>query len=322
MPSVYITGKIPESGIILLKKKGYQVDINESGKSLTKKELSDVFAKYEAVITLVFDKIDEDVIKSAKGNLKIIANFAVGFDNIDVLAAKRRGIVVTNTPGVASESVAEHTMMLILACSKKLIEADRYVRLGRFEQWDPLLFLSAGVSGKTIGIVGLGKIGKSIGKIAFAGFGMKILYSDPVRSEDFEILTEAKFTSLEILLAESDFVTLHVPLNKTTYHLIDKRKLAMMKETAILINSSRGPVVAEQALIWALSEKVIAGAGLDVYEHEPHIVHDLKILGNVILTPHIASATYETREAMAKIAAENIIDVFSGRTPFGLVKVD
>ena len=320
MPNVYITAKIPDDGTSLLRKKGYQVDVNESGRSLTKSQLSDVFARYEAVITMIFDIVDEEVLKAAK-SLKIIANFAVGFDNIDVLEAKKRGIVVANTPGVASQSVAEHTMMLILACQKKLILADRFVRSGKFQRWDSMNFLSPQIFGKTIGIIGLGRIGTAVGKMAYHGLAMKILYHDVVRSEDFELLCEAKPVSLHALLAQSDFVTLHVPLNSRTDHLMGRKQFETMKHSAIFINTSRGRVVDEGSLIWALTHDAIAGAGLDVFEHEPQVGHELTTLPNVVLTPHIGSATIETRESTAKIAAENIIAVFEGKTPFGLVKV-
>ena len=321
MKKIYITGQIPNVGVEMLAKRGFSVDVNEAGKNLTKVELKNVFGQYDAVLTLMTDKINEEVIGAASPKLKIIANFAVGFDNIDVLAAKRRGIIVTNTPGVAGESVAEHTFMLILACAKKLIEADRYVRGGKYQRWDPMAFLSGQIWGKTIGIVGLGRIGTYVGHIAYGGFRMKILYYDIVRSEDFEMLTEAQLVSLEQLLGESDFVTLHIPLTYNTRHLIAKKELALMKNSAILINTSRGAVVDEKALVEALSKKKIAAAGLDVYEHEPTVPMELRTLANVVLTPHSASATYETREAMAKIAAQNIIDVFEGKTPAGLVRV-
>ncbi|MBI2012825.1 D-glycerate dehydrogenase [Candidatus Curtissbacteria bacterium] len=345
MPSVYITAKIPKVAESLLRARGFAVEINNSSKNLTKDELKEAFSKHDAVLTLMTDKIDTDVLKHASKKLKIIANYAIGFDNIDILEARRRGITVTNTPGVASESAAEHilearrrgitvtntpgvasesaaehTFLLILACAKKLIEADKFVRLGKFQRWDPLAFLSMQIFGKTIGIVGLGKIGTFVGQIAHSGFRMKILYSDISRSEDFEILTEAKFVPLQELLKEADIVTLHCPLTVKTYHLIGKEEFRQMKNTAILVNTSRGPVVDEEALISALREDEIAACGLDVYEHEPHVSENLRVLPNVVLTPHSASATVETREAMARIAAENIIDVFEGKEPFGLVK--
>lgn len=320
MKRVYITSIIPEVVFSALAKKGISFDVNEQGKSLTKDDLKRVFSEYDGVVTILSDHVDEEVIASAR-SLKIIANFAVGFDNIDVMAAKAHGIVVTNTPGVAGEAVAEHTFMLILACCKKLIEVDRFVRSGKYHKWDPLGFLSHQISGKTIGIIGLGSTGIAVSKIAHSGFKMKILYNDIVRSEDFELLSGAKLTPIHELLAKSDFVTLHVPLTSHTHHMIGKKELTSMKDSAYLINMSRGAVVNQEDLIWALSENVIAGAGLDVYEHEPHVPHALSTLGNVVLTPHIGSATYETREATAMAVAENIIAVFEGKTPFGLIKV-
>lgn len=322
MHKVYITNVIPREGVDLLRKKGFEVTVNDSQRKLTNVGLKDIFSKYDAIISLVHDKIDEDVIDAASPKLKIIANFAVGYDNIDVIAAKRRGIIVCNTPGVAGESVAEHTFLLILAVTKKLIEADRYVRGGKFSGWDPQLFLSSQIWGKTIGIVGLGKIGTYVGHIAYGGFKMKILYHDIVKSEDFEMLTEAQFATLDRLLKEADLVTLHVPLCEDTHHLIGKKELTMMKDSAILINTARGPVVDQEALIDALTKRKIAGAGLDVYEDEHHIPHELRVLGNTVLTPHTASATFETRSAMALLTAQNVIDVFEGRKPFGLVRTD
>src|SRR3990167_9015138 len=200
MPKVYITSSIPQIGINLLRQKSFSVEINTSANNLTKDQLKEVFSKYDAVLTLMTDKIDSDVLKAASPNLKIIANYAVGFDNIDVLEAKRRNIIVTNTPGVASESVAEHTFLLIFACAKKLIEADKFVRLGKHQRWNPMAFLSNQIWGKTIGIVGLGKIGTFVAQIAFGGLRMKILYFDVSRSEDFELLTEAKYCSVDELL--------------------------------------------------------------------------------------------------------------------------
>lgn len=321
MHKVYITNVIPDEGVDLLRKKGFDVSVNDNGRKLTEAELKEVFSKYEAIISLVHDRIDESVIATACPKLKVVANFAVGWDNIDVIAAKRRGIIVCNTPGVAGESVAEHTFLLILSVCKKLIEADRYIRSGKFSGWDPELFISSQIWGKIIGIVGLGKIGSYVGHIAYGGFKMKILYNDICRFEDFEMLTEAKFTSLEKLLKEADIVTLHVPLCKETQHLIGKKELAMMKDSAILINTARGAIVDQEALVDALTKHQIAGAGLDVYEDEDHIPHDLRVLGNTVLTPHIASATFETRSAMARLTAQNVIDVFEGREPFGLVRV-
>ena len=321
MPSVYITSVIPKECTETLQSKGFDVQVNQQNRDLTKKELMDVFSKYDAVITLMTNKIDRDVLSAASKKLKIIANYAVGYDNIDMSFAVRKNITVCNTPGAASESVAEHTFLLIFACAKKVIEADKFVRLGKYQRWDPMAFLSNQIWGKTIGIVGLGKIGTFVAQIAFGGLRMKILYFDILQSEDFELLTEARYCSVDELLKEADIVTLHVPLTEKTHHLISKKELKMMKNTAILINTARGPIVNQEDLIWALKNKEIASAGLDVFEHEPEIPHELTLLDNVVLTPHIASATVETRISMAKISAQNIIDVFEGKEPFGSVKL-
>ena len=319
--TIYITSKIPHDGINLLMRQGFLVKVNGSGKRLGRSQLAEVISKFDGIITLIYDKIDDQLIVGASSKLKIISNFGVGFDNIDVLAAKRRGIAVCNTPGVAGESAAEHTFAMILAITKHLLEADKFVRVGKFNLWEPDLFISPQLWGKTIGIIGLGRIGTYVGHIAFGGFKMKILYHDLVRWEDFEMLTEAQYANLDQLLAQADIVTLHIPLTPQTRHMIGKKELALMKNSAILINTARGSVVDQDALIWALGSEQIAAAGLDVFENEPRIAEGLLKSKRVILTPHIASATVETREAMAKIAAENIIDFFEGKTPFGLVKV-
>lgn len=318
---LFITGQIETIGLELLNKRSLDIDIAEAGSKISKEQLKQIVGSYDALLTMVADHIDEEILKAASPKLKIIANYGVGFDNIDVLAAKRRGIVVTNTPGVAGESVAEHTMMLILACSKRIIEADKFVRGGHYTGFDPKAFLSSQVWGQTLGIVGLGRIGTYVGHIAFSGFKMKVLYYDVTRSEDFEMLTDATFTSLDELLKRSDIVTIHAPLDAQTKHMISTEQFKKMKRSAILVNTARGPIVDQKALIETLVQKRILAAGLDVYEDEAHIPHELRILPNVVLTPHSASATYETREQMSKIAAQNIIDVFAGKTPFGLVSV-
>lgn len=321
MYKVYITNLIPEEGIKLLERKGFRVDKNTSGKSLSREKLSEIISEYDAIITLISDKIDAEMLREASSNLKIISNFGVGYDNIDVLFAKHKGIVVTNTPGVAGSAVAEHTFALILGLSRKILEADRFIKTGKYKGWDPDLFVSHQIFGETMGIIGLGRIGTCVGQVAFGGFKMKILYNDIIRSEDFEILTGAQMVSLEKLLKDSDIVTLHTPLTAATRHLIGEKELEMMKKEAILINTARGEIVDQEALIEALLKNKILGAGLDVFENEPDIPHTLRVLGNVILTPHVASATYETRAAMGKIAAQNIIDVFEGRNPQGVIRV-
>lgn len=320
MPKVFVTGVISENGLHLLRQKGFTVEVNKSGKDLSAAELKKTFDEYDAVISMVNNKLDNDVIGSASANLKIISNYAVGVDNIDIAAAKQKSIIVTNTPGVANESVAEHVFALIFACSKSLISADRFVREGKYHKWDPNLFLSHQTWGQTIGIIGLGRIGTFVGQIAYGGFRMNVMYFDVRRAEDFELICEARYGTVEEILKVADIVTLHVPLTDKTRHMIGREELKRMKNSAILINTSRGPVVEEDALVWALKQNEIAAAGLDVFEFEPKISKELLNLENVVVTPHIASATFETRESMSKIAAQNIIDVFEGKEPMGLVR--
>lgn len=321
MPSVYICDVIEENGINLLRSRGFTTDINKSGRDLSFEELKKVFTKYDAVITMVNNKVDDKLIKKSSKQLKVIANYAVGYDNIDTIFAKKKKITVCNTPGVASESVAEHTFALIFALNKHLFGADRFIRSGKFSKFDPNLFLSRQLWGQTIGVIGLGRIGTFVAQIAYGGFRMKILYFDQKRSEDFELIYSAQFGDIETVLKYADIISLNVPLTDKTRHLIGRRELKLMKNSAILINTARGQVVDEEALIWALREKEIAGVGLDVFEHEPQISRELFTFDNVIVTPHIASATVETRKKMSQITAQNIIDVFEGRGPEGLVKI-
>lgn len=266
MPSVYICDVIEENGLEMLRSKGFAVEINKSGRDLTPDGLKKILGEHDAVISMVGNKIDEKLIKSAGRKLKIIANYAVGFDNIDILAAKKKKIAIANTPGVASESVAEHTFSLILALKKHLFSADNFVRSGKFAKFDPNLYLSRQLWGQTIGIVGLGRIGTFVAQIAYGGFRMKVLYSDQKRAEDFELIYEAEFSPIEDILKRADVVSLHVPLAPQTIHLIGRRELKLMKNSAILINTARGPIVDEEALVWALKEREIAGAGLDVFK--------------------------------------------------------
>jgi glyoxylate reductase len=253
--------------------------------------------------------------------LKVIANYAAGFDNIDIEAAKQRNIMVTNTPGVLSETVAEHTFALMMAIAHRIPEADRFVRAGKFTAWGPELFLGTDLCHKTLGIIGLGRIGSRCALHAAKGFGMKILYTDPQPNQDFEKEFGAVYVEkIDELLPQCDFVSIHVPLTDSTRHLINEERLKKMQPYAYLINTSRGAVVDEKALVQALKDGVIKGAALDVFEFEPEISPELKELDNVVLTPHIASGTLETRSKMAELAATNIIEVLEGRTPPNLVK--
>lgn len=308
----------------MLKGKGYDLTISPHGRVLSKEELIEFLKKdrYDAVLCLLTDKIDAEVLDAAKeSGVKIVANYAVGFDNVDMKAAGERGIMVTNTPGVLTDTVAEHTFALMLAIAHRIAEADRFTRAGKFKGWEPLLLLGTDLSKKIIGIVGLGRIGSRVAHHATKGFGAKIIYHDIKKNEDFEREFGAEYKEkLEDLLKEADFVSIHVPLLDSTRHLINAERLALMKKTAYLINTSRGPIVDEKALVDALRNGIIRGAALDVYENEPAFADGLKELENVILTPHIASATEETRQAMSELAAKNIIEALEGREPPNLVK--
>mgnify|MGYP001560011723 CR=1 FL=1 len=308
---VFVTQKIPEIGIKLLQKY-FQVKVYLKDQAMPKKELIKEVKKCDALLCLLTDKIDAEII-NANPKLKIISNYAVGFDNIDTNAATKKMIPVTNTPGVSTDAVAEHTFALILAVTKHIVEADSFTKAGKYNGWKPMQFLGSELKGKTIGIVGLGRIGAGVAERAGKGMGVKVLYYDIKRNKDFEKEYRAAFVSLPTLFKKSDFVSIHVPLLPSTRHLIGKTELSMMKKSAYLINTSRGPIVDEKALVQALKKKQIAGAALDVYEHEPKLTPGLTKLKNVVLTPHTASATIEARTAMSELAAQNIIDVLQGR---------
>ncbi|MFC1595213.1 2-hydroxyacid dehydrogenase [Patescibacteria group bacterium] len=323
MGKVYITRQIPEAGINKLKEANHEVIISEKDGVLTREELLSAIKDkgYDAVLCLLTDKIDDEIYSAAGEQCKIFANYAVGYDNIDVAAAEKRNMKISNTPGVLTESVAEHTFSLLLSIAHRVSEADRFCRAGKFDGWAPMLLLGNNLSGKTLGIVGLGRIGSRVAYHAAKGFDAKVIYYDINRNEDFEKELGAEFKeSLDDLLQEADFVSVHVPLIDATKHLINKERLGMMKDTAYLVNTSRGPVVDEAALAGALKNQIIKGAALDVFEEEPKIHPDLVNLENVILTPHIASGTEETRGKMSELAAENIIAVLDGKEAPNLVK--
>jgi len=314
---VFVTRQVPESGITMLKEKGYEVTVSTKDGVLTKDELIGYLqkGKYDGVLCLLTDKIDDAIFEAAGPQCKIFANYAVGFNNIDVEAAKKREVVVTNTPGVLTESVAEHTFALMLGIAHRVAEADRFTRAGKYEGWGPMLLLGNDLAGKTLGIIGLGRIGSRVTHHAVRGFYMRVLYHDQKQNAELEQEYGAQAVDLETLLKESDFVSVHVPLLPSTKHLIGSEQLDAMKNTAYLINTSRGPILDEAALVEALKKKVIRGAALDVFENEPKLAPGLADLENVILTPHIASGTEETRGKMAELAATNLIEVLEGGTP-------
>lgn len=275
---IFITRAIPDRGINILKEKGYEVVVSPHDKVLSKEELIDFLKKgqYDAVLCLLTDKIDGEVLDAAGKQCKVFANYAVGFDNIDVTSAKEREIMITNTPGVLTETVAEHTFALMLAIAHRVAEADRFTRAGKYIGWEPMLLLGNDVSKKTLGIVGLGRIGSRVAFHAVKGFEARVIYHDVKKNENFEKELNAEYKeTLEDLLKEADFVSVHVPLLPATRHLINAQRLKLMKPTAYLVNTSRGPVIDEAALVEALRSHTIRGAALDVYENEPALTPGL-----------------------------------------------
>jgi glyoxylate reductase len=321
MKKVFITRKIPDVGIKMLLDKGYEVDISPKDRPLTKKELIKYLSKkdYDAVLTLLTDTIDAEVMDKAP-SVKIYANFAIGYNNINIEEAKKRNIFVTNTPGGGADRVAEHTWGLILALTCRIVEGDSYMKKGKYKGWDPMLLHGTKLAGKTLGILGSGKIGADVAHRGKYGFGMNIAYYDVKRNEGIEKEFGARFyETVDEVLKVSDIVSIHVPLLDSTYHLINGERLKMMKKDSYLINTSRGPVVDENALVDALEKGIIRGAGLDVFEFEPKLAKGLAKLANVVLTPHIASGTEEARLDMARMSASNVINSIEGRRPDNLV---
>ncbi len=314
---VYVTRKIPSAAVQLLKKR-FKVTMNIEDRNAHRREIKSAVKEAHGLLCLLTDKIDEELLSDAP-NLRIVANMAVGYDNINLKAATKRGIMATNTPGVLTETTADLAWTLIMGAARRLAEADKYTREGRFSGWEPMLFLGGDVYGKTLGVVGFGRIGRAVARRA-AGFDMNVLYHDAAAAQaSVEKKLRARRVPIRKLLRESDIVTLHVPLIGRTRHLIGAEQLGLMKPTAYLINTSRGPVVDERELVKALRRGAIAGAGLDVYEREPVLARGLAALPNVTLLPHIGSASIETRAKMALMAAKNITEALSGRRPPNLL---
>lgn len=292
----------------------------QEGEISTPQDLIAALVGCQGVLSLLTERFDEDVFRAAP-ELKIVANMAVGYDNIEVSAARRHGVIVTNTPGVLTETTADLAMALLLASARRITEGDRYVREGRFQRWGPLLFTGPEVHGRTLGILGMGRIGQATARRAHFGFGMKILaWSPPNYPVPDSTIPVERIPELGNLLPRVDFLSLHLPLNSETYHLIDQEKLALLKPSAVLINSARGPLVDEDALATALESRALFAAGLDVYENEPRVHPSLLDSPHAVLLPHIGSASVSTREKMALLAADNLIAVLQGRPPINLVQ--
>jgi glyoxylate reductase len=313
-PTFAVTNRLPESVLEALREAG-ELRIDDRTEAVPRADLLDLVAGTDAILTLLHDRVDEELLEAAGPQLRCVANVAVGYDNVDVEAAVRRGVVVTNTPGVLDDATADLTMALLLAAMRRVAEGDRLIRSGRPWTWGMSFMLGSSLRGKLLGIVGLGGIGRRVAQRARA-FGMEIAYHSrrPAPPEVVEEL-EAELLPLQQLLARADAVSLHCPLTSETHHLIGAAQLAAMKRSAVLVNAARGPVVDERALAQALAAGEIAAAGLDVYEREPLVEPALLGLENVVLSPHLGSATVETRTAMAELAARNAISVLRGEGP-------
>lgn len=317
---IFVTRQIPTVGIEKLRAAGHEVVVagTEPLAHATlierlKTELPD------AVITLLTDQVDAAVFDAAPKS-RIVANYAVGFDNIDLEAAKNRGVTITNTPEVLTEAVAEHTAALILAAGRRVVEADAFLRAGEYRSWDPLLLLGTEFKGKTLGIVGCGRIGRRLAEIMHHGFGMQIAYFDRMPDPTLESALKARYArEIDELLSTSDVVSVHLPLTDDTRHLFNQERFSKMKPGAIFLNTARGAIVDEKALAAMLRSGALSAAALDVFENEPTVDSDLLILKNVVLTPHIASATREARDQMSLVAADNVLAVLEGRPPLNPV---
>lgn len=313
LPPVYLTRVIPENGMELLRTRCH-LEVSPHDRVIRKEELLRAVRSVEGLVCMLTDPVDEDVIDAAPRLCAISCN-AVGYNNIDIAAAQRRGIVVTNTPGVLTDATADIAFALLLACARRITEGDRWMRTHTFDGWSPMQMLGLDLVGATLGIIGAGRIGRALAQRCRGAWGMEILYHGRRRNDAFEKETGAEFVSVERLVREADIISLHVPLTPETHHMIGRAQFAEMKPHAVLINTARGPVVDEQALIEALHARRIFAAGLDVYEQEPQVPGELLALDNVVVLPHIGSASFKTRARMAEMAARNLIDVLEGREP-------
>lgn len=322
MAKIFVSRKIPGESLNKLTQSEHEVQISEFDRPLTSEEFIERSRGSDAVLTLLTDKVDADVIDAIGLQLKLISNYAVGFDNIKVEDATQKGVVVTNTPSTeVDESVAEHAWTLMLALTRRVVEADESTRRGSYRGWEPGIFLGKNMVGKTLGIIGLGGIGSMVARRA-KGWNMKVLYNKRSRDEEAEKELGVEFVELDRLLSESDFISLHVPLTDETRHMLNKESLSKVKKGAFIINTARGPIIDEGDLVDALREGVIGGAGLDVYDNEPNINPELINMENVILTPHIASATWEARDKMGEQAVDAVFSVLDGKKPENIVNED
>lgn len=317
MTKIYITRQVPAAALQRLREAlpGAEVTVNPHERNLSSAELTDAAAGCDALICTLADTVDRTLLQALAPKLRVVATYAVGVNNVNIEAARELGIAVCNTPDVLTDATAEVAIGLMLTCARRFVEGDTLTRQGRFEGWAPLYQLGHGVFNKTVGIVGAGRIGKRVARAMRDGFGCRILYRSRTEHVDWETELNAELLPLGELLSRSDFVSLHCPLTRQTRHLIDAKMLRLMKPTAVLVNTSRGPVVDEAALVEALREKRIFAAGLDVYEEEPRLMPGLAELDNAVLLPHVGSATHETRNKMGVMCAEAVIAVLTGQEP-------
>lgn len=311
---VVITRELPPPAEQMLTAAGLDVDVIRGDGPPSADALAARVRGAAALLCTLADRVDAALLDAAGRDLRVVANYAVGVDNVDLAACAARGVRVTNTPGVLTEATADLTWALILSAARRVVEGDRLVRSGRWTGWLPTQLLGLELSGAVLGVVGAGRIGTAVARRG-TGFGMRVLYAHPRANAEIERLCGAQRVELERLLAEADVVTLHVPMRPSNRHLIGAAELARMKPGAILVNAARGPVVDERALVAALRARRIAAAGLDVYENEPSLSPGLAELENVVLLPHLGSATHATRQNMSRMAAENILAVLAGREP-------
>ena len=317
-PQIFVTRQIPQEGLEILK--DYcQVEVSEYDgvipRSLLLKRVKDT----DGLLVLLTDKIDKEVISAAGKRLRVISNYAVGYNNIDIGEATKKGIMVTNTPGVLTETTADLAWALLMSIARRIVEGDKFVRAGKFRGWEPMLLLGTDIYEATLGLIGFGRIGQAMARRA-KGFNLKVLYYDknpvsPIMEKELGV-SRAGFDEI---LRKSDFISIHVPLNEETFHLIGQKELSIMKKESYLINTARGPIIDEKALVKALKDGVIRGAALDVFENEPEIEQELMSLDNIVMVPHIGSASYQTRTKMAIIAAKNILSALKGERPEFLV---
>lgn len=315
MSLVLVTRALPPGPVERLEASGLaeQVRLHREDRPMTRAELLAAARGCRALLTQLVDRVDDELLDAAGPQLELVANYAVGLDNVDLAACTARGVLVSNTPGVLTGATADLTWALLLAVTRRVVEGDRLMRAGGYPGWSPTFLLGADVSGKTLGVIGLGRIGTAVARRARA-FDMRVVYAGP-RRKPHDADVGAEHVPLERLLAVADVVSLHCPMRQDTWHLLDERRLRAMRSTAVVINTSRGPLIDEQALVRALMSGAISGAGLDVTEREPDFEPALAMLDNVVLLPHVGSATRGVRTAMGDLAVDNVLDLLSGRAP-------